>query len=161
MSDYTSDIYLSWDDVQNICRDLARRIHVEHPQGFNKILAITRGGMFPAGIIARELNIRLIDTVSIASYDEQNRHEPRIIKDCHPDFMDGALVIDDLSDTGTTLRLLKTKLTNAKFATLFVKPSGAELVDWFGREAPQSTWVRFPWDTVRQYATPLVCDRIS
>lgn len=157
---YTSDIYLSWDDIQTMCRRLAARILDDAPNRFDRILAVTRGGMIPAGILARELNIRRIDTISVASYDEQQRREPFIIKDCQPEFLDGALVVDDLADTGTTLRLLATKLTNPGFATLFVKPAGAGLVNWYVQETSQETWVRFPWDTVRQYAPPLVKDQI-
>lgn len=160
MSDYTSALYVSWDDIQMMCRDLAVSIHKDAPE-IDKILAITRGGMFPAGIIARELNIRQIETVSIASYDEQQRHEPKILKMCAEQFRSNVLVVDDLADTGTTLRLLQKELTNARFATLFVKPQGAGLVNWSAREVPQSTWVRFPWDTIRQYTAPLVRDTVA
>lgn len=160
MTTYTSDIYLSWDDVQTMCRELAHRIHDEAPHSFDKIVAVTRGGLFPAGILARELNIRHIDTISVASYDEQQRHEPKVLKDCHPDYKDGALIVDDLADTGTTLRLLQNHFVAPKFATLFVKPLGSELVNWYGRHTNQETWVRFPWDTVRQYTAPLVRDQI-
>lgn len=160
MNTYTSDIYLSWDDVQTLCRELAAQIHKDAPHQYKKILAITRGGLFPAGILARELNIRHIDTISVASYDEQQRIDPVILKDCSEDYKKDVLVVDDLSDTGTTLRLLKQHLISPRFVTLYVKPQGAELVDWYARHTSQETWVRFPWDTVRQYSAPLVQDKI-
>lgn len=155
MNGYTKDKYVSWDEIQFLCRRLAERIHTEHPQ-LNRILAITRGGVFPAGILARELNIRLIETVGIGSYNEQDRGGVSLLKPFSQDFTEDVLVVDDLADTGNTLKMLKKMLVRPVVATLFVKPEGAGLVDFYAEDVPQATWVRFPWDTSRQYIPPLV-----
>ena len=120
------------------------------------MLAITRGGLFPAGILARELNIKLIDTVGIESYSETEQTEARVLKEFNQRFSHNILVVDDLADTGNTLRLLRKSLINPVICTLFVKPEGAGLVDYFAEEVEQNTWVRFPWDTARTYVPPLV-----
>jgi xanthine phosphoribosyltransferase len=152
---YHNEKYVSWDEIQGICRFLAARIHREAPN-LTKILTITRGGLIPAGIIARELGIRHIDTIGIGSYDGMVRGELKILKDCSEEYSRDVLVIDDLADTGATLKLLRERLVNPRVATLFVKPAGRDSVDWFVEEVAQDTWVRFPWDTVRQYVEPLV-----
>lgn len=152
---YIAEKYVSWDEIQGLCRFMASRIHREAPE-LTKILAVTRGGLIPAGIIARELGIRHIETIGIGSYDGMVQGELRILKDCHSDYGRDVLVIDDLADTGATLKLLRERLVNPRVATLFVKPEGRGAVDWFVEEVPQNTWVRFPWDTVRQYIEPLV-----
>ncbi len=157
MVNYNRDKYVSWDEIQLLCRGLAEQIHDAHPD-LKKILAVTRGGLFPAGILARELNIRLIETVGIGSYDEQNRGIVSMLKEFAADYATDVLVVDDLADTGNTLKMLKQKLVRPVVATLFVKPEGAGLVDFYAEEVSQSTWVRFPWDTGRQFIPPLVSE---
>lgn len=156
MGSYQSEKYVSWDEVQNLCRKLAVRIHTERPD-LSRILAITRGGLFPAGILARELNIKLIETVGIESYngmDQQN--DVVILKEFNQRFAENVLVVDDLADTGRTLKELKKALVKPVVATLFTKPQGCVDVDYYGEEVPQDTWVRFPWDTARTFVPPLV-----
>lgn len=156
MSHYSHDKYVSWDDIQAMCRHLATQIHADHPE-ITRILAITRGGLFPAGILARELNIRMIETVGMESYNEQDQgSKVTVLKPFSPDYAENVLVVDDLADTGNTLTALRKSLINPIVATLFVKPLGAHLVDYYIENVPQSTWVRFPWDTTRQYVPPLV-----
>lgn len=156
MSVYSQDRYVSWDDIQAMCRHLAARIHAEHPD-IHRILAITRGGLFPAGILARELNIRMIETVGMESYNEQEQQNSvTILKPFSPDYAENVLVVDDLADTGKTLSVLRESLVHPVVVTLFVKPLGASLVDYYVDAVPQDTWIRFPWDTARQYVPPLV-----
>jgi len=157
MSSYVDEKYVSWDDVQSLCRKLAEKIHKDRPD-MNRMLAITRGGLFPAGILARELNIKLIDTVGIESYsgnEQKEVSEARILKEFNQRFSHNILVVDDLADTGNTLRLLRKSLINPVICTLFVKPEGAGLVDYYAEEVGQATWVRFPWDTARTYVPPI------
>src|SRR5438046_9057573 len=62
---------VSWDQFHRDCRALTWRLNEVGP--FHAIIAITRGGLVPAAIVARELGIRIIDTVGIASFDH-TRH---------------------------------------------------------------------------------------
>ncbi len=57
---------VSWDQFHRDAKALAWRLNGEGP--FRAIVSITRGGLVPAAIVARELNVRLIETVCIASY---------------------------------------------------------------------------------------------
>lgn len=155
MSSYQKEKYVSWDEVQFLCRALAERIHQDRPD-LMRILAITRGGLFPAGILARELNIKLIETVGMESYSGMEQGEVRILKEFNQRFSHNVLVVDDLADTGRTLKELKKSLVKPVMVTLFAKPEGLPMVDYYAEEVAQDTWVRFPWDTARAFVPPLV-----
>ena len=75
---------VSWDQFHRDSRALAWRLHEAGP--FEAIVAITRGGLVPAAIVARELNVRLIETVCVASYvDYQNQGELKVLKGVAPE----------------------------------------------------------------------------
>src|SRR5512139_2507536 len=118
---------VSWDQFHRDSRALAWRLHEAGP--FEAIVAITRGGLVPAAIVARELNVRLIETVCIESYQEYTRQgELRLIKSVAPDIIEmggkGVLIVDDLVDTGKTAKVARELLPGAHFATVYAKPMG-------------------------------------
>ncbi len=65
---------VSWDQFHRDCRALTWRLNEVGP--FHAVIAITRGGLVPAAIVARELGVRIIDTVCIASYDHDQAGRP-------------------------------------------------------------------------------------
>ncbi len=144
---------VSWDQLHRDSRALAWRLVEGGP--WQGIAAITRGGMVPAAIIARELEVRLIDTVCIASYDERDQGEVVVLKTVPGDGT-GWLLIDDLVDTGRTAKVVRDMLPAAHFATIYAKPAGRPLVDSFITEVSQDTWILFPWDTELQSVPPIV-----
>ena len=151
--------HVSWDQLHRDARALAWRLDGKGPLDgeWKALVAITRGGLAPAMIIARELDIRKVDTISVKSYDFQEQAEAEILKDVDRDLIgqgDGVLVIDDLVDTGNTLEVVRKMIPNAHFATLYAKPKGAPLVDSFITEVSQDTWIFFPWDLALQYVEP-------
>ncbi len=145
---------VTWDQLHRDAKALAWRLMELRP--LHGIVAITRGGLIPAAIVARELDVRLVESVSVATYDEEKIGKPVVIK---PPAAagDGAgfLIIDDLVDTGTTARVVRALLPRAHFACVYAKPAGKEMVDSFITEVSQDTWILFPWDTEPQFATPL------
>lgn len=152
--------HISWDQIHRDSRALAWRLDKHGPEGgnFHAVVAITRGGLAPAMIIARELDIRVVDTISVKSYDNQTRAEAIVLKAPQADIMgeDGAgvLIIDDLVDTGKTLELVRRMFPKAHFATVYAKPMGRDMVDSFITEVSQDTWIFFPWDMALQYVEP-------
>ncbi len=150
--------HVSWDQLHRDARALAWRLQGEAPEdGWRAIVAITRGGMAPAMIIARELDVRAVDTISVKSYDHQTQSEAVILKSPDMDLMgdgDGVLIIDDLVDTGRTLELVRDLLPAAHVATIYAKPKGRALVHTFITEVSQDTWIFFPWDMALQYVEP-------
>ena len=146
---------VTWDQLHRDARSLAATLLPRGP--FRGIVAVTRGGLIPAAIVARELSCRLIETVCVSSYDEEEVREARVLK--RPTVAGdgtGWLVIDDLVDTGVTARLVRAMLPGAIFAALYAKPDGLALADHWVAEVPQRTWILFPWDTAPLFVAPLV-----
>jgi len=148
---------VSWEQFHRDARALAWRLAGFGP--FKGLVAITRGGLVPAAIIARELDLRLIETICISSYDDKkNQAGLNLIKPISPDLAGdgtGLLVIDDLVDTGKTAREVREMLPKAHFATVYAKPAGRPLVDTFITEVSQDTWIYFPWDMGLTFQPPI------
>jgi len=147
---------VSWDQFHRDARALAWRLADAGP--FDAIVAVTRGGLVPAAIVARELGIRLIDTVCVASYSHTTQGELRLLKDVAADVSARSkrvLIVDDLVDTGRTAKLVRELLPGAHFAAVYAKPLGRPLVDTFITEVSQDTWIFFPWDTGLSFQPPI------
>ena len=147
---------VTWAEVHRDSRVLVRRLMKLGP--WKGIIALTLGGLVPSAIVAREMSIRIVDTLCITSYDEQVQGRLTVLKEPEQAMAsggDGWLLIDDLVDTGTTLRKSRELLPNAHFATVYAKPKGIDLVDTYVHEIEQDLWIFFPWDTEPQYARPL------
>ncbi len=151
--------HVSWDQLHRDARALAWRLDGQGPDNgaWKAVVAITRGGMAPAMIVARELDIRMVDTISVKSYNHQSQSEPQVIKS--PDMSvigdgEGVLVIDDLVDTGKTLEVVRDHMPKAHVATVYAKPMGRPMVNSFITEVSQDTWIFFPWDMALQYVEP-------
>ncbi len=151
--------HISWDQIHRDARALAWRLDGHGPDdgAWKAVVAVTRGGMAPAMIAARELDIRTVDTISIKSYDHQSQSEAEVLKKPDDELMGdgtGILIIDDLVDSGKTLEVVRKLYPNAHFATVYAKPKGRPQVDTFITEVSQDTWIFFPWDMALQYVEP-------
>ncbi len=145
---------VTWDQLHRDARALAWRLMTLRP--LKGIVAVTRGGLIPAAIIARELDVRFIESVSIVTYDEEEKGQPYVSKPpAAAGDGEGFLIVDDLVDTGTTGRVVRGLLPKAHFACVYAKPAGKEIVDSFVTEVSQDTWILFPWDTEPQFSVPL------
>ena len=155
---------VTWDQLHRDARALAWRLIQDGP--YAGIVAVTRGGLIPAAIIARELDVRLVETVSILTYggerigtlaDEQRHGAPVVLKPpAAAGDGSGFLIIDDLVDTGATARMVRSLLPRAHFACIYAKPAARDVVDTFVTEVSQDTWILFPWDTEPQFIAPLI-----
>ncbi|WP_395667181.1 xanthine phosphoribosyltransferase [Methylocella sp.] len=150
--------HVSWDQLHRDARALAWKLARRGP--FHAVVAVTRGGLAPAAIVARELDLRVVDTFCVASYaDDKTQGATRVLKDVSAPIAAGGgagvLVVDDLADTGATARLLRAALPNALVATIYAKPLGAPLVDEFVTEVSQDTWIYFPWDLGLSFQAPI------
>ena len=146
---------VSWDQLHRDARALAWRLEgAKVNGGWTRIIAVTRGGMVPAMIVARELDVRFIDAISVKSYDHKTQSEAKVLKPASIEDGKTTLVIDDLVDTGKTLEVVRTKFPLAHFATIYAKPKGRAFVDTFVTEVSQDTWIYFPWDLALQYVGP-------
>lgn len=156
--------HVSWDQLHRDARALAWRLDGHGPDngGWRAVVGITRGGMAPAMIVARELDIRTVDTISVKSYHSgggkaDQRREAEVLKAPDESVMgdgEGILVIDDLVDSGKTLELVRSMYPKAHFACVYAKPEGEKQADTYITSVSQDTWIFFPWDMALQYVEP-------
>ncbi|ESR25143.1 xanthine phosphoribosyltransferase [Lutibaculum baratangense] len=152
---------VSWDQFHRDTRALTWRLSGHGT--WDAIVCVTRGGLVPAAIVARELGIRVIETVCVASYHEYSEQgELKVLKPVAESVSrlgegggDRVLIVDDLVDTGKTARVVRDMLPKAHFATVYAKPMGRPLVDTFVTEVSQDTWIFFPWDTGLAFQPPI------
>jgi xanthine phosphoribosyltransferase len=147
---------VTWTEVHRDARMLVRKLMSKGP--WKGIIALTRGGLVPAAIVAREMGIYVVDTLCISTYDEQKMGVVKVLKlpqAAMEDDGEGWLLIDDLVDTGITAKEARRLLPKVLFATVYAKPGGRNETDVFVHEIEQDVWVDFPWDTAPQYVAPL------
>ncbi|THB74134.1 MAG: xanthine phosphoribosyltransferase [Desulfobacteraceae bacterium] len=150
---YNKTYPISWEQLHRDAKALAWKLY-RNDNPWEKIIAITRGGLVPAAVIARELEIRIVDTVCITSYDHKTQGQASILKSIDHSG-ENYLIIDDLVDTGATAKIVRQMLPEAHFATVYAKPEGKPLVDTYITEVSQDTWILFPWDTESQFVAPI------
>ncbi|MFN3076408.1 MAG: xanthine phosphoribosyltransferase [Alphaproteobacteria bacterium] len=136
---------ISWAEFHGDCLRLARR--VEFAGNYQGIVAVSRGGLVPAAVLATCLDIRKVETISVASYEGSNRGEVRLLKEA-PAAGDGEgwLVVDDLVDSGATARTVRSLLPRARYVVVYAKSDGEAVVDDYGVLVEPSEWLRFPWE---------------
>jgi xanthine phosphoribosyltransferase len=152
---------VSWDQFHRDSKALAWRL-LEKSHAWKGIIAITRGGLIPSGIIARELEIKLIETIGISSYDDKTQRQVKVLKGINEKIIgsgEGWLVIDDLVDSGTTAKVIREMLPKAHLATVYAKPAGEPLVDTYVTWVSQDTWIYFPWEIDIQPIDPIASAR--
>lgn len=157
---------VSWDRFHQDARALTWRLSGNG--SWNAIVCVTRGGLVPAAIIARELGVRLIESLCVASYhDYQTQGGIQVLKGLDPQLIEKAggeeriLIVDDLVDTGKTAKVVRAMLPKAHFATIYAKPLGRPLVDTFVTEVSQDTWIYFPWDMGWSFQPPIAKDTVG
>lgn len=140
--------YISWDDFHQDVQNLANKIREKG--NFNRIVAICRGGLLPAGILSYELDIRRCDSINIQSYDHyQSRDDISISEDHNLQNIDeNTLIVDDLSDSGRTFQVVEKLFPKAFRVCVYVKPRGEKIANLYARSLPDK-WVVFPWDVDR------------
>ncbi len=141
-------LYINWDDFHQDCKKLAQKLKNTYNIGNIKgLIAISRGGLLPAGIISYELDIRNVEAVTVITYDgesQRNNKEAEIISSLSTNG-DGYIIIDDLVDSGNTVNILRDKFPKAIYATIYAKPKGLPTTDIYQKEMPDK-WIMFPWD---------------
>ncbi|MBM3622500.1 MAG: xanthine phosphoribosyltransferase [Alphaproteobacteria bacterium] len=153
---YSKMFPVSWTELHRDAKALAWRLADAGP--YKGLVAITRGGLVPAAIVARELELRLIDTICCSTYEKTKRGaKVEVLKGTQAEADKGEdwLIVDDLVDTGVTAERVRQMLPKAHFATVYAKPAGKPMVDTFITEVSQDTWILFPWDQEAVMSTPI------
>lgn len=71
----TEKLHISWEEFHRDTRELCAKI--KNSGNYDKIVAVSRGGLLPAGILAYELNIRNTAVVNMSTYDGDVRRAPK------------------------------------------------------------------------------------
>ncbi len=142
----------TWNQIYEMLLCQAQKILSQNYQP-DIVVAVTRGGLIPARILADLLETRDFTTIQIEFYSDinQTNSEPTLKQ---PLTVNAAgkkvLVVDDIADTGKSLRLAKTHIQvqaakEIKTATLYQKPQSVITPDFYEKQTVN--WVVFPWDT--------------
>lgn len=123
------------------------------------IITIGRGGMLPGTLLAYRLDVKIVQNFSVQTYNDKNVKSGFIISIQEPGHSlalkhrdDKILVVDDISDGGSTLEYIKNELStnyglnNLRFATLYTKPHTTFIPDYYVTEFSNESWIVFPWE---------------
>jgi len=152
--------HLSWKKVDRACDSLCKNYTNTHPLPV-KIIALARGGLAPATIIANKLGVRQIYNLGVSSYtsNEDGTGSPgefnvyqripsnitRLTRGEH------VLIVDDISDKGTTFKFAAEYLKqnvggNISTMSIVIKPDTKFIPDFYHKSVNNDTWVVFPWE---------------
>ena len=137
--------FISWEEFHSHTKQLAKIL--QKKGDFDRIVSVSRGGLLPAGILAYEMNIRSCDTINISGYDEDFRRDDSEMEYsiALSNINERTIFVDDLADTGRTIKIIKKQYPQAHIACVYAKPKGQKCPDTFFLALPEK-WVVFPWD---------------
>jgi hypoxanthine phosphoribosyltransferase len=136
--------------ISSIIQNLAQQVSAYE---FDWYIAISRGGLVPACLLAQITDMRYIDTICTVSYDRfHNKNEVKIIeKDFSHLKNKKILIIDDLVDSGESLRdaikyLSKFEPEDIKSMVLYEKEKTIYHPNFVGKKTGNNEWVSFEWE---------------
>lgn len=137
---------INFAQIDNACFSIARKIEQQSPNGF-VIAAVSRGGLVPAVIISHYLNYKDIRFIRLSSYDDKEKTQTRIADSTCDEVPDTphTYIIDDICDSGETLRYLRRKYPSANIFTLINKNPQLQ-PDYAPLTEDSGVWVHFPWE---------------
>jgi hypoxanthine phosphoribosyltransferase len=144
---------LTWDGFGAAGRELAQQV-VDDGFRPDLILTIARGGLIPAGALGYALDVKNLVVVNVEFYTgvDQRLDVPVFLPPV-PAAVDLAgarvLVVDDVADTGGTLRLVRDfcadHVAEARAAVLYEKPQSVVKCEYVWRRTDR--WIDFPWSS--------------
>ncbi len=139
----TTKVYLSWDQVSEGVKTMYFRT-VTPGSGFRRIIAVARGGLIPAVMLAHQLGIRRVETIRVyARNNDQSALQIPVVMGFPPERNEPrTIIVEDIVDTGRTLKVLNDHYPEYPVLALVSRRPevmGAIAVD------PQA-WVVFPWE---------------
>lgn len=145
----SNKIRVSWSEVFKFVSDLKKFCSDKQ---FDCILAVARGGSIIGTLLSYQLNIP-IRYVGISSYDGNNKTENMKFTQ-HAEIGDykNILVVDDIIDTGDTIRYIKNIIASNSFdkqftyATTYAVEGMQGDVDYSLAVKAKEDWVIFPWE---------------
>ena len=151
--------YLSWSQIEMMVEQLAGPMR---GRAFDAMLAVTRGGLVPAGLMAYHLGIRNILVAAVQFYTSvgQRADAPTFLQFPADPFLSGqtVLIVDDIWDSGKTISAVKQRVLAAGgtpvVAVLHYKPTAslfADNPDYY--VAATDAWIVYPWEPASESET--------
>ena len=144
---------LTWDGYGRAVRELAQQV-AESSFRPDLILAIARGGLFPAGSLGYALAVKNLYVMNLEFYSgvDERLDVPVML----PPYLDkfdltdaSILVVDDVADTGHTLKAVfefcQEVVAESRTAVLYEKPHSLVKCDFVWKKT--DLWINFPWST--------------
>lgn len=144
-------LFLSWGDVQRLSEELADKVA---ESGFRPdvLVAVSRGGFDPARILSDQLGVRRLASLQVVYYTGVNERSevPEVRYPLNADVRGlRVLVVDDVADSGNSLRLVREYVeglgaAEVRVATLHHKPWSVYRPDYYAEEVEE--WIIYPWE---------------
>lgn len=143
--------YLGWGQIEGLVDRLLEQL----PRDYDALLAVTRGGLVPAGLIAEKINQRNVIVAAVMFYTDEGEtlDEPVFLQFPSDAILNRkrVLIIDDIWDSGRTAMGVKERIEaaggEAEIAVLHYKPGQSvyeEEPDYYVVETDH--WIVYPWE---------------
>ena len=149
--------YINWDDFHRHCDITACRVNIDFPD-VDYLIALSRGGLVPARIMAESIKPKHFLTLGLKLYDNHTAgDEVQITQDLGDivnefDRHDKILIVDDISDKGTTLQYAyayvykKSGGAHLYTACPYIKTGTSRVPNSYCKEFPDDEWIVFPFE---------------
>ena len=162
LTDDGKHLYVSWDEYHRLIERLALKV-ANAGWEFDQILCLARGGMRPGDVLSRVFD-KPLAIMSTSSYRAQEGtiqgrlDMAKYITLPKGELAGRVLLVDDLADTGVTLRAVVERLrgmpaiAELRTAVIWVKGVSSYVPEYFVETLPTSPWIHQPfavYDTMR------------
>ena len=156
LTDDGKHLYVSWDEYHLLIERLALKVHHSGWE-FDQILCLARGGMRPGDVLSRVFD-KPLAIMSTSSYrDDSGTVQGRLdvakfITMPKGELAGRVLLVDDLADSGVTLRAVVDRLrglqgiVELRSAVIWVKGVSSYIPDYFVEMLPSSPWIHQPFE---------------
>jgi hypoxanthine phosphoribosyltransferase len=133
--------YCNWEEVESLTKIVADKIRASN-KIYDSILGITNGGIVPARLMARELNIDYIQLIPVRNKSLYKKEMPMLLKDRK------YLIIDEIYDTGDTFSKVydAVRIFDCDFAFLMSRYEHNSSGTYIGKVLNHNKWIVFPWE---------------
>jgi hypoxanthine phosphoribosyltransferase len=126
--------FLTWNDIDRAINRIIASINSSEIK-INAVGGLPRGGLIPAVMLSHRLGIPFVSQANIKN------------------IFGNILIVDDISDTGRTLKQFKFE-ENIYTATLHWKQSSEYQPDYFWEIAYENEWIVYPWENKDSQTKP-------
>lgn len=155
MSDHTIKTVYTAQRLNRAYIDICNEIRQDYPEGFDCIVALSRGGLIPATYFSHLLDVNKVIVCGLKSYNGRVAESINVYQHVtQGDLVDcnNILIVDDISDKGYTLEYIvdyiseRAPAANIKTATICIKEHTTFIPNWYDKKYDRTWWVEFDWE---------------